>query len=583
MRWRSVLDAYRHMRIRNKLSLLIAFIIALSMAFTIIVQQYAFSIYDGQIYDKSARALNMSSAAIEKELDRLEQLSYSIATDVTIQGWLTSLKESASDYDRLIVRQHLVDRLFSYSGSEPYLHSIQLIDARGTEHDGGNIVRIDPGKMRRILDTAASAMGDNRWIYPDADDSAMIAVREIRSYSNTNFDLAHLGTLVVRINIDRIVKDLASEEGDIVLTSGEDVIFPQRPAVDAASLTSSVGPDKGYSIRDIGGEPYFVSHIRSRDTGWTYWSVTPFDRIFESILFIKRLVVIVFVGIFALVIVLGIRFSRSITRPIDDLIVRMKLAQKGNFEEANVLAPSDVRLGMDEIGLLHRTFRFMIERINLLIKENYANRLLIKETEFKALQAQINPHFLYNTLESINWMAKINRQPEISEMTEALGYLLRNSVDMKKPMITVGEELDIVRSYVTIQQYRFEERLRFELDVPAPLLDRPLPKLTLQPLLENAIHYALEPTIEPCRIAVRGFEEGDGFFLTVEDDGPGMPPDTLERLRSGELRTKGKGIGLLNIDERIKIAFGDEYGIRIGGGPGRGTRITIALPRETGG
>lgn len=581
MRTRNVLDLYRHMRIRNKLSVLIAFIIALSLAFTILVQQYAFSIYDGQIYEKSSRVLNLSSSAIETELKRLQQLSYNIATDVTIQGWLTTLKESASDYDRLISRQHLVDRLFSYTGSEKYLFSIQLLDARGTEHAGGNVIRIESDKMNRILDATTSAMGDNRWIYPDAEDPALIAAREIRSYSNTNFDLAHLGTLVIRINIDQIVKDLASEEGDLVLTSGGEVIYPRQPDMDVTRISSPIDSDRGYAIEEIGGEEYFIAHIRSRNTGWTYLNVTPFHQIFNSILFIKQLVVFVFIGIFVLVILLGIRFSRSLTRPIDDLIVRMKLAEKGNFEEANVMAASDVRLGMDEIGLLHRTFRFMIDRINWLIKENYSNRLLLKETEFKALQAQINPHFLYNTLESINWMAKVNRQPVISEMTEALGFLLRNSVDMKEPMITIREELDIVRSYVTIQQYRFEDRLEFELDVPQALLGRPLPKLTLQPLLENAIHYALEPTIDPCHITIRGREESDFLLLTVEDTGAGMAPDTLERLRSGQLQTKGKGIGLLNIDERIKLAFGEQYGIRIESEPGQGTRITIALPRGT--
>ncbi|CAG7650835.1 hypothetical protein ACFQI7_21775 [Paenibacillus allorhizosphaerae] len=121
MRSFSFLD-YKHMRIRNKLFLLIAFIIALSLTFTILVQQYAFSIYDGQIYDKSSRVLNLSSSAIETELKRLRQLSYNLATDVSIQGWLTSLSESASDNDRLIIRQHLVDRLFSYTGSEKYLY-----------------------------------------------------------------------------------------------------------------------------------------------------------------------------------------------------------------------------------------------------------------------------------------------------------------------------------------------------------------------------------------------------------------------------------------------------------------------------
>lgn len=401
----------------------------------------------------------------------------------------------------------------------------------------------------------------------------------IRSYHNTNFDLDYLGTLVIRINIEQIVRDLASEEGDLVLLSGSDVIYPRQPSLDVAKLSSpTLDTDRGYAIEQVDGKRFFIAHIRSRNTGWTYLNVTPFNQIFDRIVFIKQLVVLVFVGIFAFVIALGIRFSRGITRPIDDLIARMKMAEKGNFEEAHLLAPGDTSVAMDEIGLLHRTFRLMIERINLLIRENYANRLLLKETEFKALQAQINPHFLYNTLESINWMAKVNRQTEISAMTESLAFLLRNAIDMKQPMIALVEELDIVRSYVTIQQYRFEERLVFELDVPESYLSRTIPKLTLQPLLENAIHYALEPTIEPCRISLRAYETEEGFFVAVEDNGPGMRPDTLERLKNGELKARGKGIGLLNIDERIRLAYGDRYGLRIESGAGKGARVVVALP-----
>jgi two-component system sensor histidine kinase YesM len=553
---RNILDTYRHLKIKNKLSILITLIIAVSLAFTIIIQQYAFSIYDGQIYDKSSRVLNLSSSAIETELKRLEQLSYRIMAEEQVQEWLSSLKKNPSDYDKLIISQHLIERLISYSGEEPYLYSIQLIDSLGMEHEGGNRVKVDSDKKKRMMDVASEGMGENRWIYPDAMDAALIATREIRSFHNTNFDLDYLGTLVLRINIEGMVHDLAPEEGDLMIVSEGNVIFPKAPAFGYHQIDRSLDATKGYEIREIDGEEYFISQIQSRNTGWTYVNITPFNQIFDRIVLVKEIVIFVFVAIFAVVILLGIRFSYSLTRPIDELMVRMKLAEKGNFEEANLFA-SGGQVAMDEIGLLQRSFRFMIERINTLIHENYANRLLIKETEFKALQSQINPHFLYNTLESINWMAKVNGQVKISEMVKSLAYLLRHSVDLKEPIITLGEEIDIIRSYVTIQKIRFEERLVFSLSVPEGLMKRLIPKLTLQPLLENAIHYALESTIEPCQITIRGWETEEGFFLTVEDTGPGMPSGILERLRSGEVTTKGKGIGLLNIDDRIKIAFGD--------------------------
>jgi two-component system sensor histidine kinase YesM len=151
---------------------------------------------------------------------------------------------------------------------------------------------------------------------------------------------------------------------------------------------------------------------------------------------------------------------------------------------------------------------------------------------------------------------------------------------MKEPLVPLARELEIVHHYVTIQKMRFENRLRFALEVPDDFLHRPVPKLSLQPLLENAIQYALEPGVDGCRIAVRAYETEDAFCVAVEDDGPGMPRDALEKLRQGALRTRGQGIGLLNIDERIKIAFGDAWGLEVDSEPGRGARVILRLPKD---
>jgi two-component system sensor histidine kinase YesM len=271
-----------------------------------------------------------------------------------------------------------------------------------------------------------------------------------------------------------------------------------------------------------------------------------------------------------------------LTRPIDELIVQMKQVQKGDFQLAEKEANEWVAVQVDEVGQLQRTFRVMIQQINELITENYAKQLTIKETQFKALQAQINPHFLYNTLESINWMAKANGQPQISKMVEALGFLLRSSISLKEALITIGEELDIVANYITIQKFRFEERLIFEMDVPEEIKRLLLPKLTLQPLLENSIHYALEVMLEPCRIRIRTDRRPGCLVLIVEDNGPGMDPLLLKQVRTGEAETRGSGIGLKNIEERIVLAFGEGSGIEIYSEPGEGTTVCVIIPDETG-
>ncbi|MBB6670146.1 sensor histidine kinase [Cohnella nanjingensis] len=579
-RWFS---AFRHMKIRNKLTIFTALIILAAFLFTFIVQQYAFSIYDGQLYDKSSKVLNMSSSAIETELKRIEQASYNMIADAQIQKLLKAVKASTSEYDRHLLKEDIVGRLVSYAGTDSSIYSIQLIDTYDVKHEAGAVYPIGMNKMARIRDITEASKGGNSWIYPDLEDPALISAREVRSFSNLNLDLQYLGLLIIRVNIDKIVRKYAGEGEDLIMIAGDEVIYPEHPLFEPSRYTGLIRSENGYFKHDFDGKTYFVSHIRSANTGWTYLNITPFNQVFKQVIFIKELVILVFVFLFVVVVLLGIRFSRSLTRPIEDLIGRMKLAERGNFAEANLLPEGDQPVAMDEIGLLHRTFRLMIERIQALITENYSNRLLLKETEFRALQAQINPHFLYNTLESINWLAKVNRQSQISQMVEALGFLLRNSINLKQPILTLAEEIDIVNSYVVIQKYRFEERLDFTLDVPDRYLQRRIPKLTLQPLLENAVQYALEPSIGTCKISIRACEadEGDDWLVAIKDDGPGMAPDTLTRLRSGELAAKGRGIGLGNIDERIKLAFGERYGIRIDSEPGRGARVLILLPGET--
>ncbi|MDF2936900.1 MAG: integral rane sensor signal transduction histidine kinase, partial [Paenibacillaceae bacterium] len=153
-------------------------------------------------------------------------------------------------------------------------------------------------------------------------------------------------------------------------------------------------------------------------------------------------------------------------------------------------------------------------------------------------------------------------------------------ISQKESIVTLGQELDIIRHYLTIQQTRFEERLVFEQDVPHHFYSCPIPKLTLQPLVENAIHHALEPMVNPCHITIRAREELDHLLVTVEDNGPGMTQELLEQVRRGEVQSKGNGIGLSNIRERIVLAFGDQFGLEIESEPQRGTRILVHIPLE---
>ena len=182
----------------------------------------------------------------------------------------------------------------------------------------------------------------------------------------------------------------------------------------------------------------------------------------------------------------------------------------------------------------------------------------------KSLENQINPHFLYNTLESINWRAKAVGADEISIMVESLGALLRNTLSRKDHMIsTIKTEIDIVKDYMSIIQFRFDEMLQYSIDVPESLYAVPLPKLSLQPLVENAINYALEEMTDTCHIAITAVRIEKDVLITITNNGSQFPENILQRLADGEVDPHGFGIGLLNIQKRLQLQFGVEYGLTL--------------------
>ena len=205
----------------------------------------------------------------------------------------------------------------------------------------------------------------------------------------------------------------------------------------------------------------------------------------------------------------------------------------------------------------------MALQVQELIQKNYVSELLAKDARLKFLENQINPHFLYNTLESINSYAKSMDAEPISQMVEALGSLLRITLSRNSASSVIKSELDIVKDYMDIIQVRFGERIEYEVEVPEELYLISIPRLTLQPLVENAINYALEEMTEVCHIRIEGKRESGNVFLMVSNNGSQFPENLLDQLEKNEIEPHGFGIGLLNIDKRIKLQFGEAYGLYV--------------------
>lgn len=270
------------------------------------------------------------------------------------------------------------------------------------------------------------------------------------------------------------------------------------------------------------------------------------------------------------------------TRPIYYLQGKMKKFQNGDFK-------SKVNWSRkDEIGKLAVTFNEMTERINQLIEQNYVAQIKQREAQFNALQAQINPHFLYNTLDSISNIAIAQQVPYVSEISIHLADMLRYSISKIGPIVTLQEELNHIKAYLLIQNIRYGNKFTAEWNIDPNTLDLPIIKLTLQPLVENAVYHGLEMKIGPGLIRISSWIEGRFACIQIEDDGLGIPPDRLSTLVQ-ELKATSvspqsavafegtKSLGIINVHERIRLQYGNQYGLELHSHAG-GTTVFMRLP-----
>ena len=273
---------------------------------------------------------------------------------------------------------------------------------------------------------------------------------------------------------------------------------------------------------------------------------------------------------------LGFLFSaaiaRTVVRPVTDLQKTMSRVCEGDFS-AKVPV-----LREDEIGKLGETFNSMTDKIaELLVNiDEEKHSLWIAET--RSLNLQMNPHFLYNTLDLIKWNAKLGRMKEISDITVNLGRLLRRVMNTKNDLVTVGHELEIVRSFIEIQKKHYGSRLQLETDIPADLEQMRIPKLVLQPIAENAVVHGFASKPGNCRIKISGDEEDEFLRFIVEDNGAGMSENVLESIL-GFRQNNTHHIGLNNVDRRAKLYGGDSCGLQVESTEEIGTKVVLILKK----
>ena len=365
------------------------------------------------------------------------------------------------------------------------------------------------------------------------------------------FILDAKGNIVYHPQQQQLYNELQTENISLIMDTDEDTV-----------LTGTGNDGKLYSIS------------RSEKTGWTVVDCTNVKELLSK----SRQAQSVYVLTAIILVIVALLFSRfmarSITLPIQKLRDSMKKVQEGDFSVSDVVVDSK-----NEIGSLTKSFDVMTHRIHELMEQNVHEQEEKRKSELKALQSQINPHFLYNTLDSIIWMAEGKKNEEVVLMTASLARLLRQSISNEDEVVPIANEVEYARGYLTIQKLRYKDKLEFQIEVDSSILYIPLIKLVLQPIIENAIYHGLKYKESKGLLIVKGFMKDGNAVLQVIDDGVGMDEETLAHIYDKhKVNYHSNGVGVYNVQKRLKLYYGEDYGITYTSELGKGTTATITIP-----
>lgn len=551
--------------LRNKiLAIIICVNLILSLVGSITGLNHVLSQYETLLSNAMGNSLNYASSTILSTLDNAETLSNLIIANPTVQEQLSVLRRTDDSVTRMASYRELMSIIQSYYWE--YRTQACLSDIRIDSEFLSSPIQVGLSNMRDdVLARAFERSGALTVISDYAAENELLLTRSIREV--LHFSLYPMGVLTLHINLEKLVKeaiDFSSsyDETYFIIRDGEQVLYqPAGMNTELLSAVNSSLPQSHGRIK-LNNHWYFSVRGTMDKYGWDYICMVSYDDIMQRISMSIATFLLFLLLALLLSTVLSFMLVNAVIRHFTVLINKMKTFSQTQKKPDIVHTTYEKR--QDEIGQLHRQFDSMADNITTLIQENYVQELLAKDAQLRALETQINPHFLYNVLDSIHWRARTIGAIKIAEMVEALAALLRVALDRSKKVHTLREELDLVDGYVTIQLFRYEDRMQFVKKVDASLLNAVVPKMVIQPLVENAVRHGVEASMDDHNLITLSLEKSEDLLLIhVSNTGSQFEDDLLEKLRTNAIQPGGFGIGLLNIDKRIQLMFGNEYGLEL--------------------
>ena len=445
--------------------------------------------------------------------------------DLTTQSWYADAVGKFDSYN--LTSSHVQNVI---RGERPWVITLSRGICNYTdsqENDGVVFIDLNYSAISELCDQ--SSMGDKGYV----------------------FILDQDGNIVYHPQQQQLYNELQTENISLVMNSDSDIV-----------TAGSGDEEKIYALS------------RSEITGWTVVGCMNMSELLRNSNQTRSIYVIVAMGLVIVALLISSIIARNITLPIQRLRDSMKSVQEGNFDIEDIEVISD-----NETGSLTKSFNAMTHRIRELMEQNVKEQEQKRKIELKALQSQINPHFLYNTLDSIIWMAEGKKNEEVVIMTASLARLLRQSISNEDELVTIAQEIEYVRSYLTIQKMRYKDKLEFEIEVDPCINHVPIIRLVLQPLVENAIYHGLKYKDGRGMLSVHGYMNGKNAVIDISDDGVGMDEETLKHIYDKhKVNYRSNGVGVYNVQQRLVLYYGKDYGIIYHSKKGEGTTASVVIP-----
>lgn len=551
------------LKLKHKLILIIIVVAATITGFTLFGFSYVTRQYNKLLYDQTANSLSFVSDELMYQLESMEAVSSYIAYDSAFQENLSVCNTSESSPLPAQKAKNEIVTTFNRYYTSDMVHITAITAAGKNIWWGKSIYSESDEATKRLMAACDSADGRIVW-RPSEKGSHLLCARKILEVKNLS--LKPMGYLIVEIDLEDMVHDILKsryangQHFELFVSSEEKLIYPADHENYLLHYKKLFSDSQSYAIKNIDGMRMFITFAKLpiENGTWRISLAVPYDNIFHSL---NRLI---YVFGFSLILSLSIaaflagRIVKNISYQFNMLVEKMdRIKMEGIMKPQAALAPSTN--SQDEMTILNANFDQMVVELKKLIEDSYVNELLITQAKLKSLEQQVNPHFLYNTLNSINWLAKRAGAKDISTIAESLGSMLQSTLSSKETMIPIEKELEIVSCFVKIQQIRFDD-LVVETRIDPAALNAELPKMTIQPLVENAILHSQDEPQDEYVIRLSVTRENETLIkVQVENSGTFIDTRILEHLQDQTVKPKGNGIGLLNIDSRLRIIFGEEH------------------------